>query len=67
MMYFAGSMFEWFIMARVDSTHVLMVVFGSMAGALLQAARTPGGLEYEDWSEDYRTMREDYVSGVGSA
>jgi len=66
-MYFAGSMFEWFIMARVDSTHVLMVLFGSIATVLLRQARAPGHLEYEDWKEDHGLLRERYGEGYGDA
>jgi hypothetical protein len=38
-MYFAGAFFEWFIMSRVDSTHLLIVVFGAAGEYLIRTAR----------------------------
>ncbi|MFG0329526.1 MAG: O-antigen ligase family protein [Phycisphaerales bacterium] len=48
-MYFIGSMFEGFVVARVNVHIILLIVFSSIAGALIRYARS--GAALADWDD----------------
>jgi hypothetical protein len=62
-MYFAGAFFEWFIVARVDSTILLMCMTSAMAGRLIRLAKerslgvwgTTEEFLYDDYGDDAAT------------
>ncbi len=58
-MYFAGSMFEGYIISRVSAPLVILMMFGAMGSRLIQEARDSSASEvehdkspdeYDDWS-----------------